>query len=79
MTAKLSLGPVFFNWPAAELRDFYFRVADEAAVDSVHLGEVVCAKRAPFFAPHLADAVERLRAAGKEVVLSTAALPADER
>ena len=79
MTAPLSLGPVFFNWPAAELRDFYFRVADEAAVDSVHLGEVVCAKRAPFFAPHLADAVERLRAAGKEVVLSTAALPADER
>jgi len=79
MTVRLTLGPVFFNWPAAELRDFYFRVADEAAVDSVHLGEVVCAKRAPFFAPYFADVVERLRTAGKEVVLSTLALPADER
>ena len=78
MTARLSLGPVFFNWPAAELRDFYFRVADEAAVDSVHLGEVVCAKRAPFFAPHLAEAVERLRAAGVEVLSDPVPYETDE-
>jgi collagenase-like PrtC family protease len=74
MTAGLSLGPVFFNWPADSLRDFYLRIADEAPVDTVHLGEVVCWKRAPFFQPHLAEVIDRLTAAGKEVVLSSLAL-----
>ena len=71
---KLTLGPVLFNWPAEVWRDFYFRVADEAALDSVCLGEVVCSKRAPFLEPMLPDVVERLEAAGKEVVHSTLAL-----
>jgi collagenase-like PrtC family protease len=71
---KISLGPVLFNWPAEKWRDFYFRIADEADVDVVHLGEVVCAKRQPFFAPYLAEVAERLAAAGKRVVFSTLAL-----
>ncbi len=71
---EISLGPVLFNWPAEVWRDFHFRMADEADVDVVHLGEVVCAKRAPFFEPHLAAVVERLAAAGKRVVFSTLAL-----
>jgi len=41
-----SLGPCLFNWKPEKLRDFYFRIADEADVDCVHLGEVVCFKRA---------------------------------
>ncbi len=73
-TAKLTLGPVLFNWAPATLRDFYFRVADEAPVDSVYVGEVVCSKRTPFFAPHVAEVSERLARAGKEVVHSTLAL-----
>jgi len=72
--ARLTLGPLLFNWPAARRRDFYFRIADEAPLDTVCLGEVVCAKRAPFVAPHLAAIAERLRRAGKEVVWSTLAL-----
>ncbi len=76
--AGLSLGPVLFNWPPAGWRDFYFRVADEAPVDRVYLGEVVCAKRAPLFAPHLAEVAGRLRRAGKDVVLSTLALIMNE-
>ncbi len=76
---SLTLGPVLFNWPAAKLRDFYFRMADEAPVDSVCVGEVVCSKRAPFFEPHLVEVIERLQAAGKEVVLSTLALIMSER
>jgi len=72
--AKLALGPVLYNWPAERLRDFYCRVADEAAIDIVYLGEVVCAKRAPFFAPHLDAVAARLARAGKEVALSTLAL-----
>jgi collagenase-like PrtC family protease len=76
---QLTLGPLLFNWPAETVRDFYFRIADEAPVDSVHLGEVVCAKRAPFVLPYLPAMIERLEAAGKEVVLSTPILPADQR
>ncbi len=79
MSAKLTLGPVFFNWPPEKLRDFHFRIADEAPVDTVCLGEVVCSKRSPFQGQALADAVERLTAAGKEVLHSTLALIMDDR
>lgn len=79
MTARLTLGPLLFHWPAEAVRDFYFRIADEAPVDSVCVGEVVCAKRLPVLAPHVAAIVERLEAAGKEVVLSSLALISSER
>lgn len=79
MTAVLTLGPVLFNWDGDALRDFYFRVADEAPVDTVHLGEVVCYKRAPFNSKHIPEVLDRLRRAGKEVVLSSLALVASDR
>ncbi|MDP6661297.1 MAG: U32 family peptidase, partial [Alphaproteobacteria bacterium] len=66
-SAHLTLGPVLFNWAPERWRDFYFRIADEAPLDTVCVGEVVCSKRAPFFAPYLADVVERLGSADKEV------------
>ncbi|PLX36360.1 MAG: U32 family peptidase [Hyphomicrobiales bacterium] len=72
--AKLTLGPLLFNWPADTYRDFYARIADEAPVDRVFLGEVVCSKREPFHEDVLIEAMERLEAAGKTVVLSTLAL-----
>ncbi len=78
-TAKLTLGPVLFNWKPEVWRDFYFRIADEAPVDTVHLGEVVCSKRQPFFEKHIPEVAERLAAAGKEVVLSGLALVMSER
>ncbi|HVI51424.1 MAG TPA: U32 family peptidase [Candidatus Sulfotelmatobacter sp.] len=77
--AKLSIGPCLFNWKAEVWRDFYFRIADEAPVDTVHLGEVVCSKRAPFFEKYIPDVAERLSAAGKDVVLSSLALVMTER
>jgi collagenase-like PrtC family protease len=67
----LTLGPVLFNWPAERWRDFYFRIADEGPFGTVYVGEVVCAKRAPFFAPVLPEVIGRLTRAGKDVVLST--------
>lgn len=76
---RLTLGPLMFNWPAEKRRDFYARIADEAPVDSVCLGEIVCVKRAPFAEPVLADTIDRLVRAGKEVVLSTLALVSDTR
>ncbi len=72
-SAVLTLGPVLFNWRPERWRDFYFRIADEAEVDTVYLGEVVCSKRAPLIEPQLAEVVERLSAAGKTVVFATLA------
>lgn len=77
--AKLSLGPLLFNWDASTRRDFYFRIADEAPIDIVYLGEVVCSKRTPFFDPFVVEVAERLAAAGMEVVYSTLALLMSER
>lgn len=78
-STKLTLGPVLFNWKPETLRDFYFRMADESCVDTVHVGEVVCSKRTPFFEPFIPEVVERLTAAGKEVVLSSLALIMSDR
>ncbi len=77
--AGLTLGPVLFNWSPEVWRDYYFRVADEAPVDTVYVGEVVCSKREPFFEPHRQAVIERLQRAGKTVVLSSLALMTTER
>ena len=77
--AELVLGPVLFHWPAATLRDFWFRIADEADVDAVCVGEVVCSKRIPHVAEVLPAVIGRLQSAGKEVLLARLALVADER
>lgn len=73
-STKLTLGPLLFHWPEQKRRDFYFRIADEANIDTVYLGEVVCSKRDPFFEPYYEEVEERLTKAGKEVVRSTLAL-----
>lgn len=66
----LTLGPVLFNWQADVWRDFYFRIADEAPVDAVYVGEAICSKRAPLFARHRDAVTARLVRSGKEVVAS---------
>ncbi|MBT3701028.1 MAG: U32 family peptidase [Alphaproteobacteria bacterium] len=77
--ANLTLGPILYNWSPEQKRDFYFRMADEAPVDVVYVGEVVCSKREILWAPVLPDIIARLQAAGKEVVFSTLALIMSER
>lgn len=76
---KLTLGPVLYNWEPSLWRDFYFRIADEAPVDVVCVGEVVCSKRLPFFQDLVPEVVERLTRSGKEVLLSSLALVTLER
>jgi O2-independent ubiquinone biosynthesis protein UbiV len=71
--SQVTLGPVLFNWSPERWRDFYFRIADEAPVAAVYLGEAICAKRAPLFAPFLAEVTARLQASGKAVVFCTLA------
>ncbi len=76
---RLTLGPVLFNWPSDRWRDFYACIADEAPVERVCVGEVVCSKRLPFRDEVLGDVIERLERAGKEVVHSTLAMPTTPR
>lgn len=70
---KLTLGPVAYHWSAETRRDFYARIADEAPVDEVYLGEVICSKRAPFFESEIPATIERLQRGGKVVILSSLA------
>ncbi|MEO9825924.1 MAG: U32 family peptidase [Paracoccaceae bacterium] len=70
---KLTLGPITYHWSAEDRRDFYARIADEAPVDEVYLGEVICSKRAPFHEPDLPDTIARLERGGKTVILSSLA------
>src|SRR3569623_65353 len=68
---QLSLGPVLYKWAPERWRDFYIRVADEAPVDVVSVGDIVCSKRSPFLADHIPAVVDRLQSAGKEVLLGS--------
>ncbi len=74
----LTLGPLYFHWEPEKRRDFYYRMADEADVDVVYLGETVCSKREPFFEPYRQKVMERLKKGGKQVVISTLALVTTE-
>ena len=71
---KLTLGPLLYLWDTPAWRDFYFRIADEADVDCVVLGEVVCSKRQHFHQPVLGEVIARLQAAGKRVRLASLTL-----
>ncbi|MBP2234948.1 collagenase-like PrtC family protease [Sinorhizobium kostiense] len=75
----LTLGPVLYLWEGERWRDFYFRIADEAPVSDVVLGETVCSKRLHFTDPYYQPVIERLVAAGKRIVFSTLALVTLER
>lgn len=82
MMSDITIGPLYFYWSAQQKVDFYFRIADEAPVSTVYLGEVICSKRIPFFERELPRVVARLERAGKKVVLSTLAevtVPLDRR
>ncbi|MGE0109929.1 MAG: U32 family peptidase [Bdellovibrionales bacterium] len=71
---KLTLGPLVYNWQPETRRDFYFRIADEAPLDEVYLGEIVCAKREPFYESDIDEIKSRLERAGKRVHCTTLAL-----
>jgi len=72
-TPRLSLGPVPYYWPREELLDFYRRIA-ATPVDIVYLGETVCSKRRSLQKAEWLELAAGLRAAGKQVVLSTLTL-----
>ncbi|PSH62014.1 U32 family peptidase [Phyllobacterium brassicacearum] len=75
----LALGPVLYLWDGPKWRDFYFRIADEAPVSHVTVGETVCSKRLHFTEPYIADVIERLQTAGKTVRVVSLAIVTLER
>lgn len=70
---KLALGPILYYWPRDAVFKFYETVAN-SAVDIVYLGETVCSRRHELRLSDWLAIAETLRAAGKEVVLSTLVL-----
>ena len=69
----LTVGANAFFWSAAAVRDFYAALA-ATPVARVAVGEWVCSKRLPFWQDEIPGAIEVLRAAGKEVAISSLAL-----
>ncbi len=72
-TPQLSLAPVSYFWSKPTLEDFYARIAD-SPIDIVYLGETICSKRRSMGPDDWLAIASQLKAAGKEVVLSTLAL-----
>ena len=70
---KLALGPLLYYWQRDTVLRFYESVA-AMPVDIVYLGETVCSRRHELRLADWLDVAARLRAAGKEVVLSTQVL-----
>jgi collagenase-like PrtC family protease len=77
-TMKIAVGPLLFGWPEAKIQEFYLSLAEEDGVDILYLGEVVCSKRTISGIEWQLKLASQLQKSGKEVVLSTLAMPTTE-
>jgi len=75
---KIAVGPLLFGWPEIKISEFYLQLAEHSQADIFYLGEVVCSKRSISGPAWHIKLAETLLANGKEVVLSTLAMPTTE-
>lgn len=75
---KIAVGPLLFGWPEVKIREFYLSLMEESDVDILYIGEVVCSKRTISGIEWQLKLAGQLQESGKEVVLSTLAMPTTE-
>ncbi len=69
----LALGPLLYYWPRQEVLRFYAAM-EALPLDVVYLGETVCSRRHELRLNDWLAIAQRLKGAGKQVVLSTQVL-----